>query len=277
MKIIEITDALYPQRLKSIKDAPQKLYVEGNVDLLNKPCLAVVGARKSTEYGRTLAKKFSKELSEQGICIVSGLAEGIDTYAHIGAVREIGKTIAVLGGGIKNIFPKQNENLAQEILDNGGCIISEHEPNEEANMEYFPTRNRIISGISMGVLIVEARHRSGSGITAKYAIKQGKTVFCIPRDIDKKTGVLPNGFIKSGAELVTSSKDILEYYSYEREEVINEDYKEIYSYLTSMPITVDELCRFTNLSVSGVNERLMLMEIEGIVKNVAGGYIKVER
>ena len=276
MKTIKITDALYPNRLKRIKYPPRKLYVEGNIDLLNEACFAIIGARRSTEYGNKIAKKFAKELSKEGICIVSGLAEGIDTYAHMGSAMEEGKTIAVLGGGINKIFPKQNEGLVKQILDNGGCVVSEHEENEEAKMEYFPSRNRIISGLSIGVLIVEARYRSGTSVTAKYAIEQGKTIFCIPRDIDQKTGYIPNLFIKSGAQLVTSSKDILQYYSYmKKDKIINEDYKEIYNYLCNMPTTVDELCRFTNLSASGVNERLMFMEIEGIVKRVAGGYVKI--
>lgn len=276
MNKITISDEIYPKKLKSIKNPPQKLYVEGNMALLNEPCLAIVGARKATEYGRKMAEKFANELSKEGICIVSGLAEGIDTHAHIGAKEEKGKTIAVLGSGINQIYPKQNEVLAHDILENGGCIISEYEPDEEWKMEYFPNRNRIISGISMGVLIVEARYRSGSSITAKHAISQKKTVFCIPGDINKKTSFVPNEFIKNGAELITSSRDILEYYSYNKEnKEINEDYKEIYQYLSDIPISVDEICRITGLSVAGVNERLMFMEIDGIIKMVCGGYIKV--
>lgn len=276
MNIITILDEIYPKKLKTIKNPPKKLYVEGDTALLNKPCLAIVGARKATEYGKRMATKFAKELSNEGICIVSGLAEGIDTHAHIGAKEEMGKTIAVLGSGINQIYPKQNEPLAKDILKSGGCIISEYEPDEEWKMEHFPNRNRIISGISIGVLIVEARYRSGSAITARHAISQKKTVFCIPNDIDKKTSFVPNEFIKYGAELVTSSKDILEYYSYSKEfKEVNEDYREIYQYLSDIPISVDEICRITGLSVSGVNERLMFMEIDGFAKMVCGGYIKV--
>ena len=128
----------------------------------------------------------------------------------------------------------------------------------------------------MGVLIVEARYRSGSAITARYANMQKKEVFCIPRDIDKKTGYLPNEFIKNGAHLVMSYEDILEYFPNHREEInIPEEYQEIYEYIGNIPVTVDEICRLTNISIAGVNERLMLMEIEGLIKNVAGGYVKV--
>lgn len=194
----------------------------------------------------------------------------------MGAKSEKGKTIAVLGSGFNNIYPKQNLQLYNEILEEGGCVISEYEPKEGPKAENFPMRNRIISGLAMGVLIVEARYRSGSAITARYANMQKKEVFCVPRDIDKKTGYLPNEFIKNGAHLVMSYEDILEYFPKPKEKVnIAEEYIEIYQYIGDIPISVDEICRLTNLSIAGVNERLMLMEIEGLIKNVPGGYIKI--
>ena len=276
MKIIKKEDQQYPKRLLDIKDSPKVLYVEGNEELLNKPIIAIVGTRKPTEYGRKVAKEFAQKLSEKGICIVSGLAEGIDTYAHLGAKKEKGKTIAVLGSGFKNIFPKQNLNLYKEILEEGGCIISEYTPEEEPKSENFPIRNRIISGLSMGVLIVEARYRSGSAITARYANMQKKEIFCIPRDIDVKTSYLPNELIKNGAYLVTSYEDILEYFSISEEKKnISDEYQEIYQFIGNIPTTVDEIYRLTNISIAGVNERLMLMEIEGLIKNVPGGYVKI--
>lgn len=276
MKIIKKEDSNYPKSLLNIPNSPQMLYVEGNEELLNTQAIAIVGTRKPTEYGKKVAKEFAKKLSENNICIISGLAEGIDTYAHFGAKSERGKTIAVLGSGFNNIYPKQNLQLYNEILEEGGCIISEYEPKEEAKSENFPMRNRIISGLAMGVLIVEARYRSGSAITARYANMQRKEVFCVPRDIDKKTGYLPNEFIKNGAHLVMSYEDILEYFPKPKENAnIAEEYVEIYQYIGDIPISVDEICRLTNLSIAGVNERLMLMEIEGLIKNVPGGYIKI--
>lgn len=276
MKILKKYDKNYPRRLMDIKDSPEVLYVEGNDELLNKNIIAIVGTRKPTEYGRKVAKEFATKLSENNICVVSGLAEGIDTYAHLGAKNKKGKTIAVLGCGFHHVYPKQNINLYNEILEEGGCVISEYHPDEKPKSENFPIRNRIISGLSMGVLIVEARYRSGSAITARYANMQKKEVFCIPRDIDKKTGYLPNEFIKNGAHLVMSYEDILEYFPNHREEInIPEEYQEIYEYIGNIPVTVDEICRLTNISIAGVNERLMLMEIEGLIKNVAGGYVKV--
>ena len=276
MKILKKYDKNYPRRLMDIKDSPEVLYVEGDDELLNKNIIAIVGTRKPTEYGRKVAKEFATKLSENNICVVSGLAEGIDTYAHLGAKNKKGKTIAVLGCGFHHVYPKQNINLYNEILEEGGCVISEYHPDEKPKSENFPIRNRIISGLSMGVLIVEARYRSGSAITARYANMQKKEVFCIPRDIDKKTGYLPNEFIKNGAHLVMSYEDILEYFPNPREEInIPEEYQEIYEYIGNIPVTVDEICRLTNISIAGVNERLMLMEIEGLIKNVAGGYVKV--
>lgn len=276
MKIIKITDSKYPQRLKNIKNPPKILYALGDINLLNKESIAIVGTRNSTAYGRGVAQKFAKEISEQGICVVSGLAEGIDTFAHVGAKGEIGKTIAVMGNGLNRVYPSQNKKLFLDILNEGGCIISEYEPDEEERPENFPARNRIISGISMGVLVIEARHRSGSSITARYAREQNKAVFCIPRDIDKVTGRLTNDLIKEGAILVTSPSEIVDYYP--KKHVItgiSEEFRDVYKYIGEVPITGDELCRLTNMSVAAINEKLMLMELDGIIKNVIGGYIRV--
>lgn len=143
-------------------------------------------------------------------------------------------------------------------------------------MENFPVRNRIITGLSIGVLVVEARYRSGSSVTARYAISQNKELFCVPRDINQTTGYIANEFIKSGeAHLVTKPEDILEYYTYENERKVSEEYEEIYKYISDIPISIDEIYKFSSLSISGINEKLMFMEIEGIIKNVEGGYVRV--
>ena len=237
---------------------------------------AIVGTRNPSEYGTRVTKKFAEELSNKGICIISGLADGIDSYAHLGAKSGKGKTIAVLGGGFNYLYPEHNIKLYQEIINEGGCVITEYEPDEKYNPRYFPARNRIISGLSMGVLIIEGRYRSGSGITARFAIEQRKEVFCIPSDIDKKTGFIPNELIKNGAHLVTNVQDIIEYFPKEKIETkLENDYLEIYKYISKIQINVDDICRLTNLSIASINERLMLMEIEGLVKKVSGGYIVV--
>lgn len=276
MKIIKIGESSYPSNLKKVKNPPQKLFAEGNTDLLNKNSLAIVGTRDPTDYGINVAQNFAKELSNEGICIVSGLADGIDSYAHMGAKSGKGKTIAVLGCGLKHIYPEHNLKLYQDILDEGGCVITEYKPDETYKPQYFPARNRIISGISMGVLVVEGRYRSGSGITARLAMEQKKEVFCIPNDITRKTAYVPNEFIKIGAHLVSNIQDILEYFPKQREPAkMSDEFLEIYKYMSKIPVSVDEICRLTNLSAASVNERLMLMEIEGLIKNVYGGYVAV--
>lgn len=272
---LNIQDKDYPQSLKNIENPPQELYTKGDYTLLNKPCIAIVGTRKPTEYGRKIANDFAKELSSRGICIVSGLAEGIDTFAHFGAKNQKGKTIAVLGSGIDEIYPESNKELANQIIEEGGCLISEYKPDEKASMGNFPIRNRIISGISMGILVVEARYRSGSGVTAKYAISQKREVFCIPRDIDQKTGYVPNELIKNGAHLVTCVDDILEYYSMDVNNEVNEEYKEVFKYINDIPKSVDEICRLSNFPITIINEKLMLMEVNGLIKNVQGGYVRI--
>lgn len=276
MRTINLSYSIFPQSLKKIKNPPNKIYVEGNEELLNKNSLAIVGTRNPTDYGKKMAFNFAKELSNEDICIVSGLADGIDSYAHLGAKSGKGGTIAVLGCGFNHIYPEHNLKLYKEILEEGGCIVSEYEPEEKYKSEYFPARNRIISGLAMGVLIVEGRYRSGSSITARIAIEQNKEVFCIPSNIDSKTGYVPNEYIKNGAQLVTCKEDILEYFPKEKEEMqLTPEYLEIYKYMSKIPITVDEIARLTDLSTASVNERLMLMEIEGLIKNVSGGYVVV--
>lgn len=274
MRTINLSDSIFPHNLKKIKNAPNKIYVEGNEELLNKNSLAIVGTRNPTDYGKKNAFNFAKELSNEDICIVSGLADGIDSYAHLGAKSGKGGTIAVLGCGFNHIYPEHNLKLYKEILEEGGCIVSEYEPEEKYKSEYFPARNRIISGLAMGVLIVEGRYRSGSSITARLAIEQKKEVFCIPSNIDSKTGYVPNEYIKNGAHLVTCKEDILEYFPKAKEEMqLTPEYLEIYKYMSKIPISVDEMARLTDLSVASINERLMLMEIEGLIKNVSGGYV----
>ena len=161
---------MYPQRLLKTKNFPTVIYAIGNIELLNcKYAVGIVGSRKCTEYGRKVANQFAQDLSRKGICIISGMALGIDGEAHNAAIKEIGKTIAVLGGGFNYIFPPENEWLFHKILENGGCVITEYPPEVEPDKNNFPIRNRVISGLSDALLVVEATHRSGSSITAKYA------------------------------------------------------------------------------------------------------------
>lgn len=185
MRKIELEDNTYPKRLKETNDAPNILYINGNIEEINLPCIAVVGSRNCTEYGEKWCKFFVKELVKHGITIVSGMAIGIDSIAHKTALKHGGKTIAVLPCGFNNIFPKENIDLYNKILNNNGTIITEYEPNCKAEYQRFLRRNRIVSGLSMGVLVVEAAHRSGTSVTARFAKLQKRDVFCIPRKFRK--------------------------------------------------------------------------------------------
>lgn len=208
---ISINNEKYPFILRNIYNPPKKIYAIGDIDILNQKGIAIVGSRKATEYGKKVALKISKELSEKGFNIISGLAIGIDSYAHIGNLmsKGIGKTIAVLGSSIDNIYPKRNRNLAVEIIKQGGCIISEYPIGSKIETKNFPERNRIISGMSLGVAIVEATEKSGALITADFALEQGKEVFAVPGNIFMQNSIGTNNLIKDGAIVVTSTQDIL--------------------------------------------------------------------
>lgn len=213
MKIEEIgiKSGEYPELLKGIYDPPLKLYVLGNKKILKQLNIAIVGSRTATEYGKKIAYQISKDLSNNGINIISGLAIGIDSYAHLGALQSnsIGKTIAVLGSGLDEMYPKQNIELAKQIIKQGGCIITEYPLGTKPEKMHFPQRNRIISGLSKGVLVVEASEKSGSLITADFALEQGREVFAVPGNILNSTSAGTNNLIKQGAKLVTTYEDIL--------------------------------------------------------------------
>ena len=176
IKIIDKYCSDYPKNLKNISNSPDKLYVIGNEKLLNNRSIAIVGSRKCSEYGVKYAKKFAKEISKEGITVVSGLALGIDSVAHEFSKGEEGKTIAVVGCGLNHIYPEENKELFFSILKSDGCIVSEYEPDSEIDMKNFPKRNRIISGISDGVLVVEASYKSGSSITGRLGLQQNKRI-----------------------------------------------------------------------------------------------------
>lgn len=187
IKIITIYDDKYPNKLKNIYDPPVVIYVKGNEGILNDKSIAIIGSRNCSEYGKNTARKFAYNLSKNNINIISGLARGIDTYAHIGAIQADKKTIAVLGNGLDMIYPKENYRLSKEIIKKGGAIISEYIIGEKPEKKHFPARNRIISGLSDSVLVVEAREKSGTFITVDFALEQGKDVYAIPGNIDNDT------------------------------------------------------------------------------------------
>lgn len=209
MKTIYQAQNSYPEKLNKIYAPPSKLFVWGDEAILNKPSIAIIGCRQASEYGRRIAFKFAYELSKKGIIIISGLARGIDTYAHLGAVKAQKKTVAVLGSGFNHIYPEENIKLCKEIIKYGGVIITEYEKETKPLKMNFPIRNRIISGLSNGVLVVEAKQRSGTLITVDYALEQGKDVFVIPGNINNANSYGTNELIKQGAIPVTNIDDIL--------------------------------------------------------------------
>ena len=218
--IIPINVKSYPQNLKEIYDPPVSLYIKGNKDILNNKSIAIIGCREASEYGIKAAKYFSYNLSKEGMNIVSGLAKGVDSYAHIGSICaqneersqnekiEIGKTIAVVGSGLDIIYPKENKYLYNEIIKAGGAIISEYPIGTKPNKMNFPARNRIVSGISSGVLVIEAKEKSGTLITVDFALEQGRDVYVVPGNINSINSVGTNDLIKQGAKLVTNYKEI---------------------------------------------------------------------
>ena len=217
---------------------------------------------------------------------------GIDSVAHIKTLEEKGKTIAVLGCGFNNIFPKENEGLFKKIIDSGGLIISEYEPEVEATSEKFLERNRIVSGIALGVLVIESAYRSGTSVTARIAKEQGKKVMAIPHGIYEKTGVGNNRLIKNQiAVMVRTTKDIIDeisevqYIDYKenveinsnvKKVCLNNEYNEVYQFISQVPCTVNEIYKKTNKSISEINNILLMLELEGYIKKVARGY-KVEK
>ncbi len=212
IKMITIQDKKYPENLKNIFDPPVVLYVIGNTQILKSKSIAIIGTRNCSNYGKNIARKFAYNLSKQNINIVSGLARGIDTYAHIGAIEAGEKTIAVVGGGLDTVYPEENKNIFQKIIEQG-AVISEYVVGTKPEKTNFPARNRIISAISDGVLVVEATKKSGTFITVDFALEHGKNVYAIPGNINSSMSLGTNELIKQGAKMVTTESDILEDFS----------------------------------------------------------------
>lgn len=281
-KILKIKDEKYPEKLRQIKNPPKRLYYIGNIKLLEKPILAVIGTRNITEYGKKYGKTFSIELAKKFV-IISGLAIGVDTVAHKSAIEIGGETIAVLGSGFDNIFPKENIQLFNKIVENNGLVISEYSPKVVAKSANFPKRNRIVSGLSDGVLIVEAGYRSGTTITASLAKEQGKNVFVIPGSLDNIYSVGANKLIQEGAMLVTEVEDITIHYP----QIINkkwkkvdaipqikDEYLEIYKILQNGQMGIEELSiKLKSKDIREIANLLTMMEIEDlIVQEIGNGY-----
>ena len=208
-RIIEYADILYPDKLREIKNPPVRLYTKGNIELLNSIGFAIVGSRTNTQYGEKMCKTFTKKLVEYEFTIISGLAIGIDAIAHKTCIKYSGKTIAVLPCGFNNIYPKQNKELIDEILENRGLILTEYEEDVKAESKKFLERNRIVAGLGIGTLVIEAGYRSRTSVTARYTKNLNKPVFCVPSSLENPKGLVTNELIKNGSKLVTKVEDIL--------------------------------------------------------------------
>jgi DNA processing protein len=282
------TDDRYPPKLKEISDPPVLLYVVGNVHLLKKCCIAVVGSRASTSYGSRVAHTLASRLSACGVTVVSGLALGIDTEAHRGALAAGGNTVAVLGCGLDVIYPRQNRQLFEKIAANG-AIVSEYPLGTAPEGFRFPARNRIIAGLSSGVVVVEAARKSGSLITAQLAIDEGRDVYAVPGQVDSYKSEGTHWLLQQGAKLVQSEKDILEDLgedarvpaaqtaqskkftpspSLERKAEI------LLRSIDSYPLPRDELIRRSGLEIYEFSEFLLLLELEGLVEVLPGDEIR---
>jgi len=282
IKIAALTEPDYPANLKEIPNAPPLLFYRGSISCLSRPCLAVVGARKHTAYGQAAAEKIVAPLAAAGITIVSGLALGIDAIAHAATLKAGGLTAAVLGSDLdwQHIGPRTNLKLAEKILENNGCLLSEYGLGTEANRQTFPQRNRIISGLSRGTLIIEAGESSGSLITANYAIEQNRDLFAVPDSIFSPYSAGANNLIKRGVKPVTEANDIiadwlcLETLKLSKNEVLasaDEEEKNILDQLSFEPIHLDKLAEITNTKIYILSGKLMMMELKGLVKSIDGG------
>lgn len=268
----------YPRPLKNIANPPATLYVRGALLPQDEWALAVVGTRRATTYGKECVRLLVGGLVESGVTVVSGLAYGIDTAAHQTAVNAGGRTIAVLGCGVDIVYPASNKKLAQAIIENG-ALVSEYPLGTNPESGNFPRRNRIISGLSLGVLVVEGSIQSGARITADYALEQGREVFAVPGSILSKSGSGPNYLIQNGAKLVTGVNDILEELNLtmlaqhtEARAIIpdNEIEATLLQYLSSEPVHIDELGQATGLNAAQVASALTMMELKGMARQVGG-------
>lgn len=210
IEIVSLYDTYYPDKLKVIYDPPIVLYVKGNKKILNNKSVAIVGCRLPTSYGKNIANNMAYNLSVNNINIISGLARGIDTCSHIGCLKANGTTIAVVGCGLDRVYPEENKLLFENIIKSGGAIVSEYIVGTKPLAKNFPRRNRIISGLSNGVIVIEAKEKSGTLITADFALEQGKDVYAVPGNITSINSYGTNELIKQGAKVATSVQDILE-------------------------------------------------------------------
>ncbi|MBC7869976.1 MAG: DNA-protecting protein DprA [Chitinophagaceae bacterium] len=276
--LLTFNDNDYPTTLKAIDDAPAVLYIRGVLTPTDDLALSVVGTRKATQYGRDVAHDLSKRLAQQGITIISGLAQGIDSAAHLGALAGGGRTIAILGCGVDVIYPRENRELAQKIIADG-ALVSEFPIGTQPISSNFPRRNRIVSGMALGVLVIEAPEGSGALITAELAAEQGREVFAVPGNILNPMSRGTNRLIQDGAKLVMQAEDILNELSVaytntqtreKTEQIIPANATEaaILNVLNADPIHIDDIARLCSLSIPELSSTLTILELKGLAQMV---------
>lgn len=283
VKVYTILEEEYPKNLKEIHDPPPVLYVKGELKQEDCCAIGIVGSRKASDYGIRVAERLAARLAELGMTIVSGLAVGIDSASHRGALKANGRTIAVLACGLKHVYPKSNTWLSRDILKNG-AIISEYPFETEARPENFPARNRIISGMSLGIVVVEAGEKSGSLITADFALEQGREVFAVPGNINAPNSKGTNALIKNGAKLVSSIEDILEELNLdiiykENSNIDNNagmgveiEEKAVLESLKGDGRDMDSIIACTGLSPSKVMSAITMLELRGLIQQIGNSY-----
>jgi DNA processing protein len=286
-------DLEYPSNLRNIYDPPKILYIKGGFDERDSIAVAIVGSRKASLYGLEMAEKFGYELASRGVTVVSGMAIGVDSAAHRGALKAKGRTIAVMGSGHGNIYPPQNKDLYEKIAATG-AVVTEHEENVEPLPYNFPRRNRIISGLSLAVVVVEAARNSGALITANFAAEQGRTVFAVPGKASSHTSAGTNELIKDGAGLVQSADDVIEELSIKEmgplkmeiknkddEKIIKmtkayiynsltEDERKVYKSLSDEPIYIDDIMSRAGMNIQKISKVLLALELKNLIKEVPG-------
>ena len=283
-RIVKKGDIDYPDKLLRIKDAPERIYVRGKLPDSNKKTVAIVGARNCTDYGSTLAKTIARILSINDVQIISGLAMGIDTQGHIGAIEVERPTFAVLGCGVDICFPSHNSNVYERILDCGGGILAEVEIGTPPIPYNFPLRNRIISGLSDIVIVVEARDKSGSLITTDFALEQGKTIFACPGRVGDSLSRGTNNLIKQGAYILTSADDVLEHLGLivdglipkKEKDISTLDFseKQIYDALQDGTLHIDQIVEKVKYPINKCLNTIMSLELNGFVETTINNYYR---
>ncbi|NMA84361.1 MAG: DNA-protecting protein DprA [Epulopiscium sp.] len=283
IQFYSIHHSSYPNLLKQIYDPPHVIYVKGKQFHHGAPTIGIVGARRCSQYGHQTALKMAKELGREGISVISGLARGIDAAAHQGALNGDGHTMAILGNGVDICYPQENRKLYREIIENG-ALISEFPPGTAPRPGFFPLRNRIISGLSEAILVIEAARRSGSFITADQALEQGREVYAIPGNITSSLSEGTNRLIQQGAKLVMQVEDILEDLDIQNtdnldiknskkdileEDALEKEEKIVYDCLSLEPISIDQLCQKTTYDAGRVQHILLILELKGKLKKLS--------